>query len=160
MSVTFPSSGCPSFFRIFYEEGIVMKLTVYYDGQFWVGVVETVNNGKLRAFRHLFGTEPRDSEVLEFVHNQLLNMLAKAEQEGVRLQGRRQKKINPKRLQRQVSKELKNAGVTSKAQEAIKLELEARKQKKKQITKEQREHVKEQRYMLKKQKAKKKHRGK
>ncbi|MCL6425863.1 YjdF family protein [Bacillus subtilis] len=160
MSVTFPSSGCPSFFRIFYEEGIVMKLTVYYDGQFWVGVVETVNNGKLRAFRHLFGTEPRDSEVLEFVHNQLLNMLAKAEQEGVRLQGRRQKKINPKRLQRQVSKELKNAGVTSKAQEAIKLELEARKQKKKQITKEQREYVKEQRYMLKKQKAKKKHRGK
>jgi Protein of unknown function (DUF2992). len=137
-----------------------MKLTVYYDGQFWVGVVEVVNNGKLRAFRHLFGTEPRDSEVLEFVHNQLLNMMVQAEQEGVRLQGRRQKKINPKRLQRQVSKELKNAGVASKAQEAIKLELEARKQEKKQIMKEQREHVKEQRYMLKKQKAKKKHRGK
>ncbi len=87
-------------------------------------------------------------------------MLAQAEQEGVSLQGRRQKKINPKRLQRQVSKELKNAGVASKAQEAIKLELKARKQKKKQIMKEQREHVKEQRYMLKKQKAKKKHRGK
>ncbi|WP_080121203.1 YjdF family protein [Bacillus subtilis] len=160
MSVTFPSSGYPSFFNIFYEEGIVMKLTIYYDGQFWVGVVEVVDNGKLRAFRHLFGTEPRDSEVLEFVHNQLLNMMVQAEQEGVRLQGRRQKKINPKRLQRQVSKELKNAGVASKAQEAIKLELEARKQKKKQIMKEQREHVKEQRYMLKKQKAKKKHRGK
>lgn len=55
---------------------------------------------------------------------------------------------------------MKNAGVASKAQEAIKLELEARKQKKKQIMKEQREHVKEQRYMLSKQKAKKKHRGK
>lgn len=52
-----------------------MKLTIYYDGQFWVGVVEVVDNGKLRAFRHLFGKEPRDSEVLEFVHNQLLNML-------------------------------------------------------------------------------------
>ncbi|MFE5392900.1 DUF2992 family protein, partial [Bacillus thuringiensis] len=64
------------------------------------------------------------------------------------------------RLQRQVSKDLKNAGLTYKAKEAIKLELEARKQKKKQIMKEQREHVKEQRYMLKKQKAKKKHRGK
>lgn len=68
-----------------------MKLTIYYDGQFWIGVVEVVDNGKLRAFRHLFGKEPRDSEVLEFVHNQLLNMLAQAEQEGVRLQGRRQK---------------------------------------------------------------------
>lgn len=69
-----------------------MKLTIYYDGQFWIGVVEVVDNGKLRAFRHLFGKEPRDSEVLEFVHNQLLNMLAQAEQEGVRLQGRRQKR--------------------------------------------------------------------
>lgn len=69
-----------------------MKLTIYYDGQFWVGVVEVVDNGKLRAFRHLFGKEPRDSEVLEFVHNQLLNMLAQAEQEGVSLQGRRQKR--------------------------------------------------------------------
>lgn len=57
-----------------------MKLTIYYDGQFLVGVIE---------------------------HH---------------------KKVNPKRLQRQVSKELKIAGVTSKAQEAMKLEFEARKQ--------------------------------
>ncbi len=28
-----------------------MKLTVYYDGQFWVGVIEVVNDGKLRAIR-------------------------------------------------------------------------------------------------------------
>ncbi|CAI6252172.1 hypothetical protein NRS6120_07000 [Bacillus subtilis] len=75
-----------------------MKLTIYYDGQFWVGVVEVVNNGKLRAFRHLFGKEPRDSEVLEFVHNQLLNMMAQAEQEGVSLQGRRQKKDQSKKI--------------------------------------------------------------
>ncbi|MEI1420942.1 YjdF family protein [Bacillus cabrialesii] len=160
MSVTFPSSGCPSFFRIFYEEGIVMKLTVYYDGQFWVGVIEAVNSGKLRAFRHVFGKEPKDPEVLDFVHHQLLHTISQTEQEGVSLKGQPQKKINPKRLQRQVSKEVKHAGVTSKAQEAIKLELEARKQKKKQCTKEMREHVKEQKYILRKQKAKKKHRGK
>ncbi|QJC88187.1 YjdF family protein [Bacillus inaquosorum] len=137
-----------------------MKLTIYYDGQFWVGVIEEVNNGKLRAFRHLFGKEPKDSEVLDFVHDHLLTIMSKTEQEGVRLKGRHQKKVNPKRLQRQVSKELKNAGVTSKAQEAMKLEFEARKQKKKQLTKEQRENLKEKKYLLKKQKAKKKHRGK
>ncbi|MEC1457490.1 DUF2992 family protein [Bacillus haynesii] len=28
--------------------------------------------GKLRAVRHLFGNEPKDSEVLHFVHHQLL----------------------------------------------------------------------------------------
>lgn len=36
-----------------------MKLTVYYDGQFWVGVIEVVNDGKLRAIRHLFGQGTR-----------------------------------------------------------------------------------------------------
>jgi len=36
MPVTFPSSGCPSLEYMLMEEGIVMKLTVYYDGQFWI----------------------------------------------------------------------------------------------------------------------------
>nr|WP_268314476.1 DUF2992 family protein [Bacillus haynesii] len=85
--------------------------------------------------------------------------LSQAEQEGVRLDARRPRKINPKRLQRQVSKELKNAGVSHKAQEAIKQELEARKRKKQRLTKEQREKLKEQKYLLRKQKAKQKHRG-
>lgn len=43
-----------------------MKLTVYYDGQFWIGVIEVVIEGKLRAVRHLFGKEPKDSEVFAF----------------------------------------------------------------------------------------------
>lgn len=119
-----------------------MKLTVYYDGQFWIGVIEVVIGGKLRAVRHLFGKEPKDSEVLHFVHHQLLQALSQAEQEGVRLDARRLRKINPKRLQRQVSKELKNAGVSHKAQEAIKQELDARKRKKQRLTKEQRERKK------------------
>ena len=51
-----------------------MKLTVYYDGQFWVGVIEVVNDGKLRAIRHLFGQEPKDSEIMHFVHNQLYRL--------------------------------------------------------------------------------------
>jgi len=54
---------------------------------------------------------------------------------------------------------LKNAGVSHKAQEAIKQELEARKRKKQRLTKEQREKLKEQKYLLRKQKAKQKHRG-
>jgi len=86
-----------------------------------------VIEGKLRAVRHLFGNEPKDSEVLHFVHHQLLQSTVTSRQEGVRLDARRPWKINPKRLQWQVSKELKNAGVSHKAQEAIKQELEARK---------------------------------
>ncbi|MBI0444047.1 YjdF family protein [Bacillus velezensis] len=136
-----------------------MKLTVYYDGQFWVGVIEVVNNGKLRAVRHLFGQEPKDSEIMHFVHNQLLQTLSRTEQAGVCVKAK-SKKLNPKRLQRQASKEMKNIGISTKAQKAIKQELEARKEKKKQLNRKQREEIKEQKYLIRKQKAKEKHRGK
>ncbi|MCY8933310.1 YjdF family protein [Bacillus atrophaeus] len=136
-----------------------MKLTVYYDGQFWVGVIEVVNDGKLRAIRHLFGREPKDSEIMHFVNNQLLQTLSHAEQEGVCVKAK-SKKLNPKRLQRQASKEMKNIGISTKAQKAIKQELETRKEKKKQLNRKQREKIKEQKYLIRKQKAKEKHRGK
>ena len=62
-------------------------------------------------------------------------------------------------MQRQASKEMKNIGISTKAQKAIKQELEARKEKKKQLNRKQREKIKEQKYLIRKQKAKEKHRG-
>jgi hypothetical protein len=43
--------------------GIQMKLTIYHDGQYWVGVVEEQDQGKLKAARYIFGTEPKDEEI-------------------------------------------------------------------------------------------------
>lgn len=45
-----------------------MQLTVYRDGAFWVGVAEEVTDGRYKACRHVFGTEPHDAEVLEFIN--------------------------------------------------------------------------------------------
>lgn len=43
-------------------------LTVYYDGQFWVGVCERVEGGRYGACRVVFGAaEPTDPEILAFV---------------------------------------------------------------------------------------------
>lgn len=69
-----------------------MKLTIYYNGQFWVGVIEVVKNGKLMASQHLFGKEPKDSEVLDFVNRQLLKTLSQSEQEGVSVKAQDQKR--------------------------------------------------------------------
>ncbi len=93
-----------------------MKLTIYYDGQFYVGIIEVVQEGRLRAFRHMFGKEPKDVEVLDFVHHQLFQIVSRSEQEGIRIEAEAKGKINPKRLQRQVSKEMKNAPISTKAQ--------------------------------------------
>lgn len=40
------------------EIGVSSTLTVYHDGQFWVGVFERVEEGRLSARRVVFGTEP------------------------------------------------------------------------------------------------------
>ena len=45
----------------------VGKLTVYFDNPFWVGVFERIEDGKLSVCKVIFGAEPKDHEVLEFV---------------------------------------------------------------------------------------------
>ena len=42
-------------------------LTVYQDGQFWVGLAEHVGGGRYGVARIVFGTEPSDEEILQFV---------------------------------------------------------------------------------------------
>lgn len=42
-------------------------LTVYHDGQFWVGLAEHVEDGRYGVARIVFGAEPSDEEILRFV---------------------------------------------------------------------------------------------
>ncbi|MGZ0879268.1 DUF2992 family protein [Priestia megaterium] len=48
MSVTFPPQDAHHFI-VCLDVGIVKSLTIYHDGQFWIGIIEVVENGKLRA---------------------------------------------------------------------------------------------------------------
>ena len=137
-----------------------MSLTIYHDGQFWVGIIEVVEDGKLRAFRYVFGTEPKDTEILDFIYYKLLNIINQSVHSGIDIEGKSDKKINPKRLQRQVAKQINKVGVSTKAQEAMKQEYEEKKKSKKKRAKQYREELKDQKYLMKKQKAKAKHKGK
>ena len=137
-----------------------MSLTIYHDAQFWVGIIEVVEDGKLRAFRYVFGTEPKDTEILDFIYYKLLNIINQSVHSGLDVKRKSNKKINPKRLQRQVAKEINKLGISTKAQEAMKQEYEEKKKSKKKRAKQYREELKEQKYLIKKQKAKAKHKGK
>lgn len=137
-----------------------MKLTVYFDGQFWVGVVEEYVQGKVKAGKYLFGTEPKDQDILEFVlkHlDSLTNKLSLAVEVG---RATDESQINPKRLARQVAREVEQKGISSYAQEALKLEHEKRKKEKQVYSRQQREEMKDRKREIKVQKAKAKHRGK
>ena len=137
-----------------------MSLTIYHDGQFWVGIIEVVEDGKLRAFRYVFGAEPKDTEILDFIYYKLLNIINQSVHSGLDVKEKSDKKINPKRLQRQVAKQINKVGVSTKAQEALKQEYEEKKKRKKKRAKQYRKELKDQNYLIKKQKAKAKHKGK
>ena len=135
-----------------------MKLTIYHDGQYWVGVVEVVGDGKLKAGRFLFGAEPNDSEILDFVNHFILKITDGLCQ-GVTAGKHHRAKVNPKRLARQVSREVQYNGISTRAQEAIKLEYEIRKKEKHVLSRQHREAEKERKREIARRKAKDKHRG-
>lgn len=136
-----------------------MKLTVYFDGQFWVGLFELQTERGFSALRHVFGSEPRDEELLYFIRHRLSRRLdvltasISSEQRDV-------SRSNPKRLARLAAREMRNAPVSTKAQEALQTEFEARKQERKLQTKAEKQADAERRYALSREKSKKRHRGK
>ncbi|MFP7485178.1 YjdF family protein [Priestia filamentosa] len=136
-----------------------MKLTIYHDGQFWIGMIEIVSDGYLKAFRHVFGGEPKDSEVLTFIYHELSTLIHNSHQSGIHVKQNCPNRINPKRLQRRVAKEMRRTGASTKAQEAVRQEYEERKKQRKHITKQHLEEEKQRKYLLRKKKAKAKHKG-
>lgn len=70
-----------------------------------------------------------------------------------------ERKINPKRMQREINSQLENNGIGTKAQQALKLQHEQGKIERKVQNREQREAEKERQYAIRQEKKKAKHRG-
>ena len=132
-------------------------LTVYHDGQFWVGVYERVEDGQLSVCRIVFGTEPSSEEIQELVcerWNELRFTRPIEHEEAPRLTA------NPKRRQREASREMRNRGPSTKAQQALSEEREASALQRKVDARERREAEKSEKYERRQEKRKAKHRGK
>ena len=132
------------------------KLTVFFEEPFWVGVFEHVSDGKLSVCKVTFGAEPKDYEVYDFVLKNYYRLrFSPAVVADVKETGR-----NPKRVQREVRKQVQNTGIGTKSQQALKLQQEQLKMERKIVSREQRETEKQWKFELKQQKRKEKHRGK
>lgn len=98
-------------------------LTVYHDGQFWVGMVEYVEDGMLRVARVVFGAEPSNEEIYRWVLERWTSLRLSAEAEPVgprvgRLPG------NPKRRAREAAKAMRQHGSSTASQLALARERE------------------------------------
>ena len=131
------------------------RLTVFFEGPFWVGVFECISEEKLSVCKVTFGAEPKDYEVYEFVLKNYYRLrfssaVATDVKETVR---------NPKRIQREVRKQVQNIGIGTKSQQALKIQQEQLKIERKTVSREQREAEKQRQFELKQQKRKEKHKG-
>jgi hypothetical protein len=131
------------------------KLTVYFDEPFWVGVFERIEDQKLYVAKVTFGAEPKDYEVYEFILKHYYNLkFSPAVESAVK-----ERKVNPKRMQRAVKKQLQDTGIGTKAQQALKLQQEQCRQERKVKSREQKLAEAKHMFELKQQKKKEKHRG-
>lgn len=137
-------------------EKTIFKLTVFFEEPFWVGVCEREFNGRYEVCKITFGAEPKDYEVYDFMLKNYDRLrFSPSLEAGVTVD----KRINPKRMQRQIKKQLDSIGVGTKAQQALKLQQEQGKLECKIGSREQREAKKERQFELRQEKHKEKHRG-
>lgn len=132
------------------------SLHVFFEGTFWIGVFERVENGRLSVCKVTFGAEPKDYEIQAFI---LQNYFKLRFSPSVTSAAKDKERINPKRIQREVQKETRNMGIGTKSQQALNLQHEQGKLERKQHSREQREAEKEFRFECRQQKRKKKHKG-
>ena len=131
------------------------KLTVFFEDPFWVGVFERISDGKLSVCKVTFGAEPKDYEIYAFVlrNHGRLKFSPSVEAEA------KKTSHNPKRIQREIQRQVQNTGIGTKAQQALKLQQEQMKTERKTESRRRREEEKQRRFEQKQQKRKEKHRG-
>lgn len=100
--------------------------------------------------------EPKDYEVYDFL---LKNWHKLKFSPPVKTDKTIERKINPKRMQREINSQLENRGIGTKARQALKLQQEQGKLERKVKSREQKEAEKEQKFALQQEKKKAKHRG-
>lgn len=136
-----------------------IKATIFFDKRYWVGTFERTDTQGYTIARHIFGAEPADQEVYEYIliHFQELKF---GEPKEFTLEIKR---MNPKRVQREVRREMERIKETTKpstfAQDYMREELEKKKLQKKHQSSAEKQTHKENQFALKQQKKKEKHRG-
>ncbi|MBC3796328.1 YjdF family protein [Acetobacterium tundrae] len=135
---------------------IVGSLTVFFEEPFWVGVFEQIDQGVLSVAKVVFGAEPKDYEIYDFLlkkYDTLTFSMSKIQVEDQKTT------INPKRMQREISRQMEKKGIGTKAQQALKLEHEQKIIGRKKMNRLKTEEEKLRQFDLRQEKKKQKHKG-
>ena len=131
--------------------------TVYFEGPFWVGVLESEDEGSIAVARHVFGSEPGNAELLAFMLDDFHRM-QRHESAVPRHGGEEDRPRSPKRSLREARHDALRPPAT-KAQAALSAARESQKSESKVLRRDAREEEAARRFFLHAEKRREKHRG-
>jgi hypothetical protein len=131
--------------------------TVYYDGQFWVGVYERSDDDGYTVCKITFGPRPSDTEVYEFLLGNYNRLQFSKVMAAARPYVTTHK--NPKRTQREAKSAIGDEGVGTKAQQVLKAQHEQNKEESKVLNHKRRDEFSERKFELRRLKRMEKHKG-
>ncbi len=104
-----------------------VRFTVLYEYPFWVGVLEVEADGELCAAQHVFGVEPTNAEVAEFVRREFVQLMEQAAGAPIAsdtTQAGSRRASSPRRAARQAAQATAVTGITPVAQDALSAQRE------------------------------------
>lgn len=134
---------------------VSLTLKVFFEDPFWVGMMERREDQQLSVSKIIFGQEPQDWQCYQLVMTQYHHLTFSP----VVAQAVFKRKVNPKRRQRQIHREVSSLRLSTQSQLAYQKQRELMKKLSLQKFHQQKALLKEEKYFLKQQKRKKKHRG-
>ena len=143
------------------------QFTLFFDGHLWVGVYEIDDGESVRAARVVFGKKPSAAELHEFVREHGAELIRRAHgavpvvEKGADAgeAGGGVGKTNPKRAQRMAAKAMRERGVSTKALEALKADMESRGEERASARRREQKQAADEAYARRRAKARQKHRG-
>lgn len=130
--------------------------TVLFQPPFWVGVAERWEEGGYSAARVVFGAEPTDARLYEWLLREWHRLDFSPAEEGARPVPERK---NPKREQREARAATQARGISTRAQEALSRQREQEGLARKREAKGREEQRRQEKYLLRQQKKREKKRG-
>ena len=113
----------------------VSTLTISFEAPFWVGLYEREEEGLYQVCKIPFGAEPKDYEVYAFLQRHWKDLTFSPPLPAGTVPRTR---INPKRLQREIRKQLQAPAIGTKAQQALQLQHAQRVQTRKETARQTR----------------------
>jgi hypothetical protein len=132
------------------------KMTVIFESPYWVGIFEKVEMGQYQAARYVFGAEPTEPQLLQFA----LNCYGTLQfSKPVPYNEKISRQVNYKRRMREIRAQMETPRTSSRAQEALKQEMEARALEQKKESRSNYDQDVAQKFLLRKARKAEKHRG-